>query len=298
MTFDRNEGRPLVTVVIPSYNHERYIRQSIESVVNQTYGNIQLIVIDDGSSDRSPEIIRGMAEEFSFEYIKQKNIGLPKTLNKAIALAKGKYFVSFGSDDIMFLDRIEKQVVFMEAHPEFKITSGNVIFVNEEGEEAVVQKPRATRILEFDDIFLNRQPGIQAAGAMVERELFSVHGEYDPDIPLEDIYMWLKLLSLGHRAYILEDNLAYYRKHSRNTYKNIPYMLDAVLKTIESYSYHSDYNAVKNRILKSHFMAASKKDGAQALAIFMRISVRYYSLKLVRGLARCGLYYAKKPYFK
>ena len=113
----------------------------------------------------------------------------------------------------MFLERIETQVVFMEAHPEYPITSGNVVFIDAEGKDLEKQSVEPARELSFDDIFLNRKVGIQAAGAMVRSELFEKHGNYDPEIPLEDMYMWFELLNLGSKAYVLEEQLAFYRSN-------------------------------------------------------------------------------------
>jgi len=285
------QREPLVSIVIPSYNHASYIGAAIESVVRQTYSNIEFFVIDDGSSDDSPGLIKALSEKYDFTFIAQDNMGLSKTLNKAINLARGEYFVSFGSDDMMLPDRIEKQVAFMEAHPEYPITSGNVIFIDEHGSELTKQSVVEARELDFDDIFLNRKPGLQAAGAMVKKALFDNHGAYDPNIPLEDMYMWFKLLSNGHKAYAIEDKLAYYRKHSTNTYKNIPHMLNALLKTIESYQQHEAYETVKNKVLISHFMASSKQDHIFALSILKQIPLKCYSLKVLRGIKNCLIRY-------
>lgn len=91
--------QPLVTVIIPSYNHERYISQSIESVVFQSYKNIEIIVIDDGSKDQSVTLINGLADKYGFIVIARENRGVAKTLNEGIGLARGKYMSFLASDD-------------------------------------------------------------------------------------------------------------------------------------------------------------------------------------------------------
>lgn len=284
--------KPLVSIVIACYNHEAYIQAAIESVLNQSYDNIEFIVIDDGSSDNSVSIIQDLADKHGFHFEAQDNMGLNRTLNKAIELAKGKYFVSFGSDDIMMPDRIEKQVAFMEGHPQYPITSANVVFIDENGVELADQKPAPSRTLEFDDIFLNKKPGIQAAAAMTKLSLFEEHGGYDPDIPLEDIYMWFKLLYAGHKAHCLEDDFAYYRKHASNTYKNVKHMLDSLLKSIEPYNHHPQYQQVRNKLLMSHFLSASKQDSDLAYSILHLMPLGFiatHSMKILRGLKNCIL---------
>ena len=96
-----NQSQPLVTVIIASYNHAPYIEQSILSVLNQTYSNIELLVIDDGSTDDSVERIRRLQERYSFDFRVQQNQGLTNTLNGAVARSQGPLVVPFGSDDIM-----------------------------------------------------------------------------------------------------------------------------------------------------------------------------------------------------
>ena len=109
----------LVTVLIPSYNHQKYIKDAILSVINQTYKNIELIVIDDGSSDDSPQIIRSLGKKYNFKYIIRENRGICATLNEALNMAKGVYFCGLGSDDMFFPEKIEKQVNFMLNNPEY-----------------------------------------------------------------------------------------------------------------------------------------------------------------------------------
>ncbi len=107
---------PLVTVVIPSFNHQAYVAQSIQSVLDQTYKKIELIVIDDGSTDYSAKVIQKLVRENDFKFIARKNRGLAKTLNEGIKLAKGKYICFLASDDYFLPRRIEHAVTRLE-HP-------------------------------------------------------------------------------------------------------------------------------------------------------------------------------------
>ena len=88
----KEENIPLVSVVVPCYNHEKYVKETIESIVNQTYKNIELIVIDDGSKDNSVKVIQELADKYGFTFIHRPNKGLSATLNEGIRLSKGKYF--------------------------------------------------------------------------------------------------------------------------------------------------------------------------------------------------------------
>jgi alpha-1,3-rhamnosyltransferase len=281
--------QPLVTVMVSCYNHEKYIKETIQSVLYQTYKNIQLIVLDDGSKDKSPAILETMSKTHGFYFERQQNMGLNNAMNKMLAMARGEYVVVFGSDDVMMPDRIEKQVAFMQNHPEFDVVGSNVICIDEEGKELPRQRIVPERELTFEDLLLNLKPGIQTPTAMVRARAFQEAGGYDPAIPLEDIYMWLKLSSRGYRFYALADILVHYRKHDSNTYKNIRYMLESLLKTLEPYSHHPLYTKAKNRILISHFLAASKTDASLAWEIFKQIDPSFYSGKVLRGLFKTAL---------
>ena len=110
--------QPLVSIVIPSYNHERFIRDSIKSVIDQSYQNIELIIIDDGSTDVSVEKIQELIplceKRFTrFEFRHRPNKGLSATLNEALEWAQGEYFSSLASDDIILKDKIKIQTKFL-----------------------------------------------------------------------------------------------------------------------------------------------------------------------------------------
>ena len=107
-------NQPLVSVAIPCYNHERFVQDSIQSIIDQTYQNIELIIIDDGSRDGSVEKIKEMIpacqERFvRFEFRHRPNKGLSATLNEALEWCEGKYFSALASDDIVLKNKIDKQ---------------------------------------------------------------------------------------------------------------------------------------------------------------------------------------------
>jgi alpha-1,3-rhamnosyltransferase len=165
---------PLVTVIIASYNHARYIEKSVNSVINQTYSNIELLVIDDGSTDESPTILKQLQEKHGFDLRFQANKGLAATLNDAIGRARGELIVPFGSDDIMVAHRIATQVEYMKGKPEVGICSANIETIDQDGRVMGPREQRKRNLpfrrLDFDDLFLDRKPGPMAATLMLRRE--------------------------------------------------------------------------------------------------------------------------------
>lgn len=128
----KKKDSPLVSIVVPCYNHANYVRETIESIVNQTYKNIELVVIDDGSTDNSVEIIQKLAKNYNFTFIYRPNKGLSATLNEGMNLSKGKYFCACAcaSDDLYIIDKIEKKVKFMEENPQYGMSYGKIIRFN------------------------------------------------------------------------------------------------------------------------------------------------------------------------
>ena len=133
----------LVSVLIPLYNHEKYINECLNSIKNQTYDNLELIIINDGSSDNSEQVVKLWIENnknLDITYISQENQGVTKTLNKMIGLAKGKYITLCASDDILTTESIEKRVDFLRNNSllEACIGDANVIGTNSEFVDDIV----------------------------------------------------------------------------------------------------------------------------------------------------------------
>lgn len=112
----------LVTVLLPVYNAEEYVRESLASVVDQTYTNLEILVIDDGCTDGSIDIVRSFEDDRIRLVQNEKNLGLIGTLNKGLGLASGKYIVRADADDRCIAERVEKQVQFMESNPHIGIS--------------------------------------------------------------------------------------------------------------------------------------------------------------------------------
>ena len=114
-------SNPRVSVIMPVYNGEKYLREAIDSVLDQSFRDFELIIIDDGSKDNSSSIIQSYCDPRIKFRPNESNLGLPRTLNRGIDMADGKYIARMDQDDICLPTRLEKQVAFMENHPEVGI---------------------------------------------------------------------------------------------------------------------------------------------------------------------------------
>lgn len=283
------EQLPLVTVVIASYNHAPYIEQCILSVVQQTYPHIELLVVDDGSTDDSVARIEQLQREHGFELRVQQNKGLTHTLNEAIARAKGSLIAPFGSDDIMVSERIAKQVAYMQDKPEVGICAGNIELIDSDGQlfpEPRQRRDIAFRRLNFDDVFMERKPYPPAPTLLFRKEALEQVGGFDPQIRLEDLLIELKITHAGYYIDCLGEVLAQYRKHDSNSSKNTPFMVDSILRTYALFKDHPQYEFVRTRFLSSMFLKCSNRDRDYAKQLLRQIPFRSWNKKTWRGLGR------------
>ncbi len=126
---------PKVTVLMSVYNGEKYLREAIDSILCQTFKNFEFLIIDDGSTDSSAEIIRSYTDPRIRLIQNEKNIGLTRSLNKGLKLAKGEYIARMDADDISLPERLEKQVVFLNQNKCVGLVGTYYVMVNERGKE-------------------------------------------------------------------------------------------------------------------------------------------------------------------
>jgi glycosyltransferase involved in cell wall biosynthesis len=140
---------PLVSAVIPAYNYGVFIMDAVESVLAQTYENIEIIVVDDGSTDNTGELLKPYEEAGKLRYIYQKNAGNASARNLGITSATGEFIAFLDADDIWLENKIERQMSFLDEHPEHSAVFCDEFFFRD-GEEPVKAPPK---ILENEDFF-------------------------------------------------------------------------------------------------------------------------------------------------
>ena len=184
---------PKISVVIPAYNAEIYLSEAIESIINQTFKDFELIIIDDSSVDNSWEIIKkySLQDNRIKIYRNEVNLGIAGNRNKGISLSSGEYLAWQDADDISIATRLERQVSFMEAHQEVGIVGGYLeIFRHNE--------ILSERHYPLDDLSLRRcifrYSPIAQPTAMIRAEAFKKVGVYDLSLPpAEDLDMTFRI---------------------------------------------------------------------------------------------------------
>jgi dTDP-4-amino-4,6-dideoxygalactose transaminase/glycosyltransferase involved in cell wall biosynthesis len=193
---------PLVTAIVPCYNHERFVIECLESVRQQTYRNVQLIIMDDASQDHSVAVIRAWIKQHQVPctfIAHERNVGICKTLNEALAHAKGKYIAQIDSDDVWLPDKLAHQVEEMERLPEtVGVLYADASLIDADGKLLPQRFIEYTRKFEHPpegDIFRPMIEGCWIAGTntLIRRACFDRVGKYDETLWSEDVDMWLRI---------------------------------------------------------------------------------------------------------
>lgn len=271
------DGDPLVSVFIPSFNHGRYIEKCILSIINQDYLNIELIIIDDGSKDESIEIIDGLRllceKRFpNFKFISRDNKGLSYSMNEGLTLSSGKYFLAIASDDAMLKCRISKQVYFLEKNPAVDCVFGSAIIIDSNSNK-IGEIRKSEGLVYFSDLMLLNK-SLLAPTFFGKTCVIRSVGGYPAGLYIEDWYMWLKISQMGFVIYQMSDFFAEYRSHDSNISKNLEKMDSSrkqILSQFKDSIYFEDAMSILDIQYAVDLLAANR--GA-SLAKFFKVITR------------------------
>ncbi|MFC0308200.1 glycosyltransferase family 2 protein [Gallibacterium trehalosifermentans] len=229
----------LVSVIIPCYNGEQYIEAAVNSILQQSYHHLEILVINDGSTDRSADILQRFAQEdLRVRYIEnEQNLGLIATLNKAIQLAQGQYIARMDSDDIALPDRIEKQVAFFEQHPDIAVLGGAIETFGEGIANQILSLPTEDMQIKAY-LFLAsafHHPTVMFNLDAIDKAELVYQQQY---YRAEDYGLWVTLLTKGYKFANLSEVILRYRilpnSETRLLAKNLAQKND-VLRKIHQY---------------------------------------------------------------
>jgi glycosyltransferase involved in cell wall biosynthesis len=200
----------MVSVVITSYNGERFLRETLESVFTQDYEPFEVVFVDDGSSDGTAEI----AQSFPLRYHYQANAGLPAARNAGVALATGDLIAFVDDDDLWPRTKLSVQANYLSNHPDVGCVLGRNEWIVEEGVDA----PKLVRDPIFDEL-----GGIQLVTMMIRRSAFERLGGFDPTyLYAEDRDLFVRMREHGIEYAVLPDLVLHKRLHGANMTMNQP----------------------------------------------------------------------------
>lgn len=220
--------KPLVSVVIPCYNQGRFLEEAIQSVKVQTYPNIEIIVVNDGSTDHTATLSGSIT---GIQYFEQENLGLPAARNRGMKESKGKYVVFLDADDLLYPDAVEKNLHWLIKDPSLAFVSGRFTGITEKGEEWIPQ----TQYVDKNHYIAMLQTNYigNPAAVLYSRWILDIY-PFDTSLKIkgcEDYDHYLKIT----RSYPVihhQENICIYRKHADNMSDNHLMMLESALHTL------------------------------------------------------------------
>lgn len=184
---------PKISVILPVYNAQAFLRESIDSILEQSFTNFELIIINDGSTDNSLNIIQSYSDK-RIKIIDQKNAGLPISLNRAISVAKGEYIARQDADDISLPNRLIEQAAYLDTHPSCALLGTWAdILVNNSSTDRSLQHPHLNGDIKLKLLFFNC---FVHSSVMIRKSALEKSGLYPEErdkFPPEDYDLWLRI---------------------------------------------------------------------------------------------------------
>ncbi|MBP7689300.1 MAG: glycosyltransferase [Thermoflexales bacterium] len=223
--------QPTVSICICSYNHARYLPQTIDSVLTQTYQDFELIIVDDGSKDNSHKVLSDYQQRYpdKIRYVwheNHANRGISVSCNLAVSLAQGRLFAWLGSDDYWFPEKLATQVRFFDEHPEVGMLHTSALTLDANGtlfpvsnvHDAIDTQPLAAMVISNP---------VVASTAMMPTRLFAELGAFDENLVFSDWELWIRIAAQYPIGFLAEPSCAY-RVHGQNV--SISSKADIILK--------------------------------------------------------------------
>lgn len=210
-----------ISVIMSVYNDAAFLSQAIESVLWQTHQDFEFIIVNDGSTDTSLEIIKAYAKKDSrICVLTHENWGNPRSVNQALALAKGEWVARLDSDDRMRPNRLERQIAFIRRHPGVKVFSSKGYQMNDQGEvffDQITPLSNVNSVQQYEQFRENQEIFyLLHPGTMMHRQTILDVGGYREIWPCEDIDLWSRVADKGHLILVQDECLMDYRVHKKS----------------------------------------------------------------------------------
>jgi len=205
-------GFPKVTVVIPVYNREKYVGIAVDSILSQTFPDFELLVIDDGSIDRSIDVVLSYSDPRIRLVCNNTNLGVSTTRNKGIQLARGEYLAFLDSDDWAHPERLAKQTAFLDNHPDYTAVGSWIEWMSEAGHPSgrIKRKPTSPEEIAAWRLF---QQGIENSASMARADVLRAYRHREEFDVCEDFDLWARIAA-NHKLATLPEVLVRRRMHA------------------------------------------------------------------------------------
>jgi glycosyltransferase involved in cell wall biosynthesis len=256
-----DDPRPTVSVLVKSYNHAPYVRQTIDSVLSQSFQDFEIVVTDDASTDATADIVRGYKDRRIKLAVSPVNLGISGAMNATIARARGRYFAILNSDDWALPDRLRSQVAFLDRHEAVSLVFGLPRMVGEQGEPVEgfndfavpLRFPSFARTWWLRHFFLYSNC-LSAPTAMIRREAYKTVGPYDRRLTsLQDMDMWIRMLAAGRDIHLLAEEVTAVRIRAGNANMSAPTLDNTIRMCFELGKVLRHYAAMDTPTLEATF---------------------------------------------
>ncbi|RMV70478.1 Glycosyl transferase protein [Pseudomonas caricapapayae] len=282
--------KPLVSIVAPCYNAERFLEVAIQSIFAQDYENFEVIVVDDGSTDNSIAMLESLQEHYPFQLYRQVNQGVSAALNHGLRYAKGVYLSTPDLDDIMLPSSVRVRAEYLDKHPAAGCVGALICYMDCEGKEIKRQSRDRVEQLTFDDI-LRGAVVVGAPVALYRMQAMRDANGYDPEIKVQDFQATLRIARLGYEMHVIPEVVTRYRRHPDNLSRKYKVLLEADLKSIEPYRDHPDYQRGRTQIINKALKYAAVADKRHAWSLLLSIPLKYINRTTWRRCRRLLLSY-------
>ncbi|MHC4535460.1 MAG: glycosyltransferase family 2 protein [Planctomycetota bacterium] len=264
-----------VSICIPTYNRKDFLKETLDSVFAQTYQDFEVVIVDDGSTDGTEQMIKDAG--YPLRYYWQENKGEVVTRNKLIELAQGRYISFIDSDDILMPDAIERMIVFANRESEDVIVYGSYLRIDQYGNICGRSKRKLysgyiTKHL-FQDIFVSLN------GSMFPKKVFQEVGNFDTSLKVCTDYNWELRASLKYRFIALREPTFKHRRHSGNVSERSFDNRKMELDLLEDFYYNGGGKEV---ILRGRAMKRLSKEGYRAGRCAIKEGLKETACQLLR----------------
>ena len=265
-----SENAPLVSVIIPAYNQALYVSQTIQSVLEQTCADYELIVVDDGSTDETPRILAGV-QDTRIRVIRQPNAGLSAARNTGLRQSSAPLVTFLDADDFFLPDKLEVLSKYLENHPDIGLVVGRARYVDHIG-NTIAEQVKTPPRLALPELLLENP--ICVSGILLRRIWLERIGVFDEALrACEDWDLWLRLIAAGCQMAWVEHLVVAYRVHPGQMTRQSERMRKALLSTLDKFFGQPE--------LPEHIR--DHKNAAYAAALVHAAAFAYYTNEFVKG---------------
>lgn len=282
------QGAPLVSIVAPCYNAGKYLEEAIHSLFAQDYPNIEVIVVDDGSTDDSLAMLRQLQQTYDLQLYAQENQGVSAALNHGLKYAKGTYVATPDLDDVMLPHSIRVRAHYLDEHPQVGCVGALIVYMDSEGRTIKEQQHDHLQVHTFDDLLRNAAV-IGAPTALYRMSALRDAGFYDPQLRVQDFQITLRIAHQGYEIHELPICVTRYRRHPNNLSRKYRLMLKTDLQAIEPYRDHPGYESARTVLVHKALKYAVVEDRKEAWQLLRSIPWRHWNKTSFKRLRRLVL---------